>query len=166
MRHILEDTLEIGEPHPIAGSAFDWIKKNFNVIELMSLVEPFASTAMSGNRLAEICLGTLNRILANEPVSDRYVLGLAWFLRERFPKPVKINLNAKIRVRINDIGKAVLRKKDYYDKHKIKEDNEGYSIWPLWEIMTIFNSELYVGSRPVFVDNEIILVDKDDKIFL
>jgi len=40
--------------------------------------EALASTALSGNRLAEICMGTIDRLAKGEPVSDRYLLGLAW----------------------------------------------------------------------------------------
>ncbi len=42
----------------------------------------FASDAIEGNRLAEICGETLRRVIAGEPVSDRYLLGLCWTLRE------------------------------------------------------------------------------------
>lgn len=47
----------------------------------MLLQESLASTALSGNRSAEIMSETLRRLLNGEPVSDRYLLGLAWFLR-------------------------------------------------------------------------------------
>jgi len=40
--------------------------------------EALASTALSGNRLAETCMGTIDRLAKGEPVSDRYLLGLAW----------------------------------------------------------------------------------------
>jgi hypothetical protein len=40
--------------------------------------EALASTALSGNRLAEISLGTIDRLAKGQPVSDRYLLGLAW----------------------------------------------------------------------------------------
>jgi hypothetical protein len=40
--------------------------------------EAFASCAIEGNRLAEVCSETLNRLLNSQPVSDRYILGLAF----------------------------------------------------------------------------------------
>jgi len=73
-----EMTLEIGEPHPMAHNALLYIKVNMSLLD----VEALASTALAGNRTAEICLSTYNRLLANKSVSDRYVLGLAWFLKE------------------------------------------------------------------------------------
>jgi hypothetical protein len=38
----------------------------------------FSSLALAGNRLAEVCYGTLRRLIGGEPVSDRYVSGFAW----------------------------------------------------------------------------------------
>jgi hypothetical protein len=70
-------TLKIGEVHPASKSAFRYIQAR-----AYRWVEPLASCAMEGNRMAEICSETLDRILRKEPVSDRYVLGLAWALME------------------------------------------------------------------------------------
>ncbi len=73
-------TLSTGEPHPQSHSALAYIK-----VRLMtdpSLRESLASCALSGNRSAEVCYGTMERIRNGEPVSDRYVLGLAWLLKE------------------------------------------------------------------------------------
>lgn len=72
--------LVVGEFHPAASFAFRYIK-SLPVEELMIWNEAFASNAIEGNRMAEICSETLNRILTGQPVSDRYVLGLAWMLR-------------------------------------------------------------------------------------
>lgn len=71
-------TLELGEFHPAANSAMTYLKSQ----PLGKWVEPLASAAISGNRLGEICYETLTRLLASEPVSDRYLLGLAWTLKE------------------------------------------------------------------------------------
>lgn len=43
-----------------------------------TLMESFSSCAIEGNRFAEVCGETLRRVMQREPVSDRYVLGLAW----------------------------------------------------------------------------------------
>ncbi len=84
----MENSLKEGEPHPVAYGAKQWISDylvgklpNHSAINVEMLVESLASTALSGNKTAEICLSTLQRLLNGEPVSDRYVLGLAWLLR-------------------------------------------------------------------------------------
>lgn len=74
-------TLKVGEPHPAFTSALDYLI-DLGLDGWCQWREVFASCALSDNRLAEICLGTLDRLLAGEPVSDRYLLGLAWTLRE------------------------------------------------------------------------------------
>jgi len=71
------------EYHPSADSAMRWYRdfmldyKNYIMVR-----EAIASTALSGNRLAELCQSTLDRLDKGGPVSDRYLLGLCWFLRE------------------------------------------------------------------------------------
>lgn len=45
-------------------------------------MESFASCGIENNRLAEVCGETLRRVLAQEPVSDRYLLGLVWTIRQ------------------------------------------------------------------------------------
>ncbi len=72
--------LNQSEPHPSAISAFDYVKNQ--MISKPHLAESIASTALSGNRAAEICLSTIERIQAGDTVSDRYVLGLAWMMKE------------------------------------------------------------------------------------
>lgn len=76
----MTDTLETKEPHPAAGNAAAYIK-TLGIGGFSQTIEVFASTAIEGNRLSEICLGTMRRIKAKEPVSDRYLLGLAWTLK-------------------------------------------------------------------------------------
>lgn len=70
-----------GEPHPAAHSALAYVR-GIPSAELMVIQEGFASTALSGSRSSQICLETLQRVMDGRPVSDRYVLGLAWALRE------------------------------------------------------------------------------------
>jgi hypothetical protein len=81
---IPEDTLKEGEPHPSSRSAFVWFHENIvkDPIRYIQIVEAISSTALSGNRLAQICYGTLQRLDKGEPVSDRYLLGLCWFMRD------------------------------------------------------------------------------------
>lgn len=74
------DTLETGEVHPASYEAWDYIKK-LDPSRYCIHIEALTSAAMSGNRLAELCMGTIERLKNKEPVSDRYLLGLAWTLK-------------------------------------------------------------------------------------
>ncbi len=81
MEHKNEATLHESEYHPAADIAMRYVIKRRNDVHGWSVTtEAIASTAMSGNRLAEICLSTIRRLEAGEPVSDRYLMGLAWML--------------------------------------------------------------------------------------
>ena len=73
-------TLKDTEPHPSAKSALLWLQDYTlnNTSEYMMFIEAISIAALSGNRLAEVLLGTLNRLESHQPVSDRYLLGLAW----------------------------------------------------------------------------------------
>ena len=77
-KNMTEATLKAGEFHPMAPSAMAYVKANITMID----VESMASCAIEGNRNAEICLSTYNRLEKGEPVSDRYILGLAWLIKE------------------------------------------------------------------------------------
>ena len=69
--------LKMGEPHPAALSAMEELIK-LPYTDLVMWQEAFATCAIEGNRLGEICSETLSRLKKGQPVSDRYVLGLAW----------------------------------------------------------------------------------------
>ena len=77
----MNDTLEPGEVHPSSYSAMEYIL-SIKPKKWIRCVEAISSTALSGNRTASICKGTIERLEKKEPVSDRYILGLAWFLKE------------------------------------------------------------------------------------
>ena len=72
--------LQPHEYHPAADYAMRWFR-NTSITSRMTWAEAFASCAISGNRLAEVCSETMRRLLHGEPVSDRYLLGLCWILR-------------------------------------------------------------------------------------
>ena len=74
-------TLRPGRPHPAARSALAWIRTQ-PLPTLLQWQEAFASTALEGNQAGEVCGETLRRLLGGEPVSDRYLLGLVWVMRE------------------------------------------------------------------------------------
>lgn len=79
-------TLAPTEHHPAADSAKEFIVA-IPAAELSLILEAFASTAIEGNRLAEICCATLDRMMKGQPVSDRYLLGLAWTIRNTKETP-------------------------------------------------------------------------------
>lgn len=70
-------TLNDREPHPAAYSAKARIAA-MPVEDLNRWLESFSSCAIENNRLSEVCGETLRRLMNGEPVSDRYLLGLAW----------------------------------------------------------------------------------------
>ena len=78
-----------GTPHPAARDAMAWLSK-ITSPELYAWQETFASCAIDGNHLAEVCSETLRRLLVLEPVGERYLLGLAWTMRERVIAPADI----------------------------------------------------------------------------
>ena len=74
-------TLSLGEPHPSAHGALKYVV-SLGPVRQAELLGAFSSCALSGNRTAEILAETLRRVMTREPVSDRYVLGLAWYVRD------------------------------------------------------------------------------------
>lgn len=72
-------TLKPTEPHPGNIYAIDYIF-SIQKDKLMRYQGSLSSCAIEGNRLAEVCAETLRRLLNSEPVSDRYIMGLAWAL--------------------------------------------------------------------------------------
>jgi|ERR1044071_3983817 hypothetical protein len=77
----MNDTLEAGEVHPSSYSAMRYIQ-SIDPKKWMKHIEAISSSALSGNRMACIYMGTIERLEKKEPVSDRYLLGLAWFIKE------------------------------------------------------------------------------------
>ncbi len=78
----MTDVTEIkaDEFHPAARQAYRWLKGFMitNQGDYLRYKEALASAALSGNRQAEICMGTIDRLATAQPVSDRYLLGLCW----------------------------------------------------------------------------------------
>lgn len=80
--------LNIGEPHPVAFDAKKYLSK-LGIVKLTMYLESYSSCAIEGNRLAEICAETLDRLMKGLPVSDRYILGLAWNIKNMEEMSVK-----------------------------------------------------------------------------
>lgn len=80
---IAVNDLRPDEAHPAAQDAYGWLLSFLRQsdLEAFTWIETFGALALSGNRLAEVCLSTLRRLVDGNPVSDRYLLGLAWTLR-------------------------------------------------------------------------------------
>lgn len=78
----MTDSSEIkdGEFHPAARSAYRWLKGFMvsNPEDYLRYRTALEMAAGSGNRQAEICLGTIARLRAGQGVSDRYLMGLCW----------------------------------------------------------------------------------------
>lgn len=68
------------ESHPATQDALDYLN-SIGSHRLNTYRGAFASCAIEGNRLGEVCVATINRLFANQPVSDRYLLGLAWAIK-------------------------------------------------------------------------------------
>jgi len=75
-------TLAKGEAHPAVHIALEYLG-TLSFDELCEWREAFASCAIESNRLGEVCVETLNRLLDKQPVSDRYLLGLAMAIARR-----------------------------------------------------------------------------------
>ena len=71
-----EATLEVGEPHPMAFL----IKQYIVNLPITDLFQWKNAMGESDSRAAKICLSTLDRLLAGQPVSDRYIMGLGIYL--------------------------------------------------------------------------------------
>jgi len=75
-------TIQEGEYHPAANSALAYVNAlRLNIPAWLMFKEALASTALAGSRMAEILLSTVDRLDRGGMVSDRYLLGLAWYIK-------------------------------------------------------------------------------------
>ena len=110
MEEEVRGTLEVGEPHPSAQGALDYVT-HLGYFKLNTYLEAFSSCAIEGNRLGEICSETLDRVLKGESVSDRYILGLAWAIR---------NMEATREAKTADLESRIIKAKLKKQKSKKK----------------------------------------------
>lgn len=75
-----EGTLRLGEYHPGANIAKQYLQSRW--LKLIQYEEALASCAIEGNRIAQVSCETLRRLRNKEPISDRYLMGLAWTIWE------------------------------------------------------------------------------------
>lgn len=69
------------EPLEIMPQVQAYVAKQLSLHNVMTLIEAAASCAIEGNKLADQLLSTLNRIVKGQPVGERFLLQLAWYLR-------------------------------------------------------------------------------------
>lgn len=73
------------KPVAIVPQIIEYVNKRLKEmgwVDVSMLREAMASCAIESNELADELLGTLDRILKKEKIGDRYLLQLAWFLRD------------------------------------------------------------------------------------
>lgn len=79
---------------------------------------------------------------------------------------IKFNINEKVRVKLNDRGRAHLKKQwhdlvgNAYPWHPPTEDADGWSEWQLWVLMHDLGPDLVMGFNPPFETTIEIIVEK------
>lgn len=76
----MENTTENPEIHPVAYSALAWVKEQ-PIENLLHWQEAFASCSIENDATANVCLETMRRLLAGEPIGAQHILGLAYVMR-------------------------------------------------------------------------------------
>lgn len=83
------------------------------------------------------------------------------------------NINDKIKVKLTEHGKAILRNEVADTMRKLKnlnlpddyfpypEDEDGYTEFQLWNFMRIFGSHFWNGCPPILDTNKIIFIDSE-----
>lgn len=70
-----------GQNHPSIHLAKSWLARQDMDLVVYGLRGLLIQLAAGGDENARLCLGTLERLLSGQPVSDRYFLALCWTLR-------------------------------------------------------------------------------------
>ena len=143
-------TLKLGEYHPSADSAADYIR-SLVFTKLHVYQEALASCAIEGNRLAEICFETLDRFLNGKQVSDRYLLGLSWFLKEMDEKECEDQLAVEIE-----------NAKAYRESYEKMKEHDGYN-QGIRDCIDIVNSYHTNSLQEAKVKMRGLLRNKNDK---
>jgi hypothetical protein len=82
---------------------------------------------------------------------------------------MKFNVNNYVKVRLTDEGRTIIKCKRYsnpllkgyldYDDTYPKEDENGWSMWQMWDLMSMFGDYMYNGCRIPF-ETEIEIIEK------
>ncbi len=73
---------------------------------------------------------------------------------------MRFNVNEYVKVRLTDRGREILRQRRTalgLDALEIRED-DGWSQWQLWELMSIFGPHIYLGTYPLPFETDIEIV--------
>ena len=84
---------------------------------------------------------------------------------------IKFNLNDPVKVKLTPKGRNILVKRHnrfiITTKEEVKKmhpvDDEGYTVFQLWNLMQIFGEHIYMGDTNPPFEMNIIIVTKDDK---
>jgi repressor LexA len=65
---------------------------------------------------------------------------------------MEINLNDKVRVKLNDLGREIHKKEndDHPEYQPPEEDENGWSEWQLWTLMRTFGPHMNLGVKVPF----------------
>ncbi|MEH2277858.1 MAG: hypothetical protein V7K40_24500 [Nostoc sp.] len=81
---------------------------------------------------------------------------------------MKINLNQKVKVKVTSVGKShfIHRHKDLFGDSSyapkfqfLQEDEEGYSVWQLWDLIGHFGEALQLLTLHPPIETEIELIE-------
>lgn len=73
---------------------------------------------------------------------------------------VNFNINEKVKIKLTEMGKQILQEQG----RKFTIDEEGYTTFQLWDLMSIFGEDIYMGMRLPHIPFEpnIILLDAEE----
>lgn len=80
----MASSLREGESHGAAVKALKWYKK----LPAPFIVRAFNHFSGEPDLTSQICLETIKRLETGKTVSDRYMLGLCWLLRDQYEEEV------------------------------------------------------------------------------
>jgi hypothetical protein len=78
---MLKGMLKEGECHPAVGYAMKYLQ-SLGIDKKYRYLEAFNSNKLGDNRVSAVCSETLIRYLKSEDITDKYILGLAWCIRD------------------------------------------------------------------------------------
>lgn len=83
--------LKQDELHPAAQVAMEYVNKFItdNIRETILMLEAFENMSHSGDRLSIVCHESLRKVINCESIGERYLLGLAWTMRDMYEQQIK-----------------------------------------------------------------------------